>query len=72
MKSLNKILTGIIGIVFSLLVGGALLIKIQGNSPIIAYKALYDYGLGSWFSITSTLNNSTPFNINRYSCSNSV
>ena len=39
MKSLNKILTGIIGIVFSLLVG-ALLIKIQGNSPIIAYKAL--------------------------------
>lgn len=59
MKSLNKILTGIIGIVFSLLVG-ALLIKIQGNSPIIAYKALYDYGLGSWFSITSTLNNSTP------------
>ena len=59
MKSLNKILTGIIGIIFSLLVG-ALLIKIQGNSPINAYKALYDYGLGSWFSITSTLNNSTP------------
>ncbi len=54
MKSLNKILTGIVGIAFSLLVG-ALLIKIQGNSPVSAYKALYDYGLGSWFSLTSTL-----------------
>ena len=57
MKSLNKILTGIIGIVFSLLVG-ALLIKIQGNSPIIAYKA-YMIKIRFMVFITSTLNNST-------------
>ncbi len=59
MKSLNKILTGIVGIALSFL-AGAILIKLQGNSPIDAYRALFDYGLVSWFSLSSTLNNATP------------
>jgi len=59
MKSLNKILTGIIGIALSFL-AAAVLIKLQGNSPIEAYRALFNYGLASWFSLSSTLNNATP------------
>lgn len=59
MKGLNKVMTGLIGIAISFLIG-AILIKIQGNSPLLAYKALYDYGFASWFSFSSTLNNATP------------
>jgi len=35
-------------------------IKMQRNSPLEVYKALYDYGLGSWYSFSSSLNAATP------------
>jgi len=59
MKTLNNLLTGVIGIVIAMLVG-ALFIKSQDNSPVQVYRALCDYGLGSWFSFSSTLNSATP------------
>ncbi|MEJ5230155.1 MAG: ABC transporter permease [Pseudothermotoga sp.] len=32
----------------------------QKNSPLEVYKALYAYGLGSWYSFSSSLNTATP------------
>lgn len=48
-----------IAIVFAFLVGG-IFILLHHSSPIEVYKALYDYGLGSWFSFSNTLNASFP------------
>lgn len=49
----------LIAIVFAFLVGG-IFILFHHSSPMEVYKALYDYGLGSWFSFSNTLNASFP------------
>lgn len=49
----------LIAIVFAFLVGG-IFILLHHSSPMEVYKALYDYGLGSWFSFSNTLNASFP------------
>lgn len=49
----------LISIVFAFLVGG-IFILLHHSSPMEVYKALYDYGLGSWFSFSNTLNASFP------------
>lgn len=59
MKIFQRIAVSIISIISAFIIC-AVLIKIQNNSPIDTYKALYTYGLGSWFSFSSTLNTATP------------
>lgn len=59
MKVLRRITISLFSIIFAFVVC-AILIKLQKNSPIETYKALYTYGLGSWFSFSSTLNTATP------------
>jgi len=58
-KLLKRVTVSIAAIAISFLIG-FLFIKWQGNSPVQAFKALYSYGIGSWFSFASTLNAATP------------
>jgi ABC-type uncharacterized transport system permease subunit len=39
---------------------GALLMLIQGSSPVKAYEALFQQAFGSWFGIGQTLSKATP------------
>ena len=59
MRSLNKFIIGIIGIIIGLTLS-IFIVKIQGNSPIDVYRALFDYSLVGSLSIVSTLNDTTP------------
>lgn len=59
MNTVRSVLHTVVAISLAFLVA-ALFILFQGSSPFEAYRALYEYGLGSWFSFTSTLNASFP------------
>lgn len=59
MKIFRRVIISLLSIASAFLIC-AVLIKMQKNSPIEVYKALYAYGLGSWFSLSSTLNTATP------------
>ncbi|MCS7174464.1 ABC transporter permease [Pseudothermotoga sp.] len=49
----------ILAVIFAFSVGGVFIL-LHHSSPMQVYKALYDYGLGSWFSLSNTLNASFP------------
>ena len=55
----SKVLVNLAGVVIAMVLG-ALVIMIQGYHPVKTYAALFDYSLGDWFSITTTLRNSVP------------
>ena len=59
MRNISKFTIGILGIVIGLILS-IFIVKIQGNSPIEVYRALFEYSLGGSLSIISTLNDTTP------------
>lgn len=59
MSSIRLVFQTLLAVALSLLVG-AIFILLHGTSPLQVYRALYEYGLGSWFSFSNTLNASFP------------
>lgn len=59
MRVFRRIVISFVSIISAFVVC-AILIKIQKNSPLDTYRALYTYGLGSWFFFSSTLNTAIP------------
>lgn len=50
---------GLTGLVFALGVG-ALALLVRGQSPIEVYRVMLRYAVGSWYDVSTTLNNSLP------------
>lgn len=55
----RKLLNSLAGIVLALLLG-AVVMLVQGYNPVRTYAALFNYSLGDWYSLTTTLRNSVP------------
>ncbi|MFH1446162.1 MAG: ABC transporter permease, partial [Chloroflexota bacterium] len=55
----RKLLNSLAGIVLALLLG-AVVMLVQGYNPVRTYTALFNYSLGDWYSLTTTLRNSVP------------
>ena len=59
MKLDKRILSGVLGIVFALLLG-AVVMLIQGYNPWATYGALFRYALGDIYTLATTLHNAVP------------
>lgn len=59
MKFHKKLISGLTGVLFALLLG-ALVMLVQGYAPIATYGALFNYSLGDIFSLATTLHNAVP------------
>lgn len=55
----RKLLINLTGILVAFLIGAILMI-VQGYNPIETYGALFNYSLGDWFDITTSMRNSVP------------
>ncbi len=55
----SKSINSLIGIFIALLLG-AIIMLAQGYNPVETYLELFNYSLGSFYSLTITLNNSVP------------
>lgn len=55
----QKLLSSLAGIIVAMLLG-AVVMLVQGYNPIETYAALFNYSLGDWYSLATTLRNSVP------------
>ncbi|NOY99549.1 MAG: ABC transporter permease [Chloroflexi bacterium] len=55
----QKLINGLVGIFVAMLLGAGVMVM-QGYQPIETYLALFNYSLGNWYSIATTLRNSVP------------
>lgn len=55
----RKLFNGLAGVTVAMLIG-AILMLVQGYNPVETYLALFNYSLGDWYSLSTTLKNSVP------------
>ncbi len=55
----QKIINGLVGVLVAMLLGAGVML-VQGYQPLETYTALFNYSLGNWYSIATTLRNSVP------------